>query len=313
MPKVSVIIPTYNHRDYVLATLESVFAQTFTDYEVIVVNDGSPDDTAEVLKPYVKSGRIRYIEQRNQGQAAARNRGLGEASGEFFALLDDDDVWPADKLDWQVSYLTERKSCSVVGGRMQYIDHSGAAGAPGKDLEGCVHFRDLFLSNPFASPGQTLVRGTAIRSVGGFDESIRGADDLDLWMRLALVGGEIHAVSRLALWYRIHDANASKVAGVMLRNCAKVIKKHLPRLNPTERKEIERLAYRWVYRYAGKRVLRSFARGARRADFAEALHAAEQLFCLVRPALGDPRLLRTFARDLVRMAVMGIRQRGGRP
>src|SRR5271170_3450676 len=99
---VSVVIPTYNHRDFVVEALESVFAQTFTDYEVIVVNDGSPDDTAAVLRPYIESGRIRYIEQENRGQAGARNRGLAEARGEFVAYLDDDDLWLRDKLAWQV-------------------------------------------------------------------------------------------------------------------------------------------------------------------------------------------------------------------
>ena len=102
---VSVIVPTYKHRDFVLATLDSVFAQTFTDYEVIVVNDGSPDDTADVLRPLAEAGRIRYVEQENQGQAAARNRGIAQARGEFVALLDDDDLWPPDKLEWQVGCL----------------------------------------------------------------------------------------------------------------------------------------------------------------------------------------------------------------
>ena len=97
MATVSVIIPTYNHVDYVAETLETVFAQTFGDYEVIVVNDGSPDGTAEVLRPSREAGRIRYIEQANAGQAAARNRGLAEARGEFIAFLDDDDLWPPDK------------------------------------------------------------------------------------------------------------------------------------------------------------------------------------------------------------------------
>src|ERR1700719_2929443 len=105
MPAVSVIIPTYNHRDFVLDAIESVFAQTFTDYEVIVVNDGSPDDTASVLAPLASAGRIRYLEQANAGQGAARNRGIAQARGEFIALLDDDDRWPADKLEWQVGEL----------------------------------------------------------------------------------------------------------------------------------------------------------------------------------------------------------------
>src|SRR3954471_16219960 len=104
-PAVSVVIPTYKHAGYIEETLQSVFAQTFTDFEVIVVNDGSPDNTTAVLQPWVASGRIRYLEQPNAGQSAARNAGIRLARGEFVALLDDDDLWPADKLAIQVERL----------------------------------------------------------------------------------------------------------------------------------------------------------------------------------------------------------------
>src|SRR4051794_22002333 len=121
MPLVSVIIPTYKHRDYVLRTLESVFAQTFTDYEIIVVNDGSPDDTADVLRPLVEAGRIRYIEQPNAGQASARNRGIAEARGEFIAMLDDDDLWPAGKLEWQVAEMHRDSDAVVIYGFAEFF------------------------------------------------------------------------------------------------------------------------------------------------------------------------------------------------
>jgi glycosyltransferase involved in cell wall biosynthesis len=115
-PRVSVVIPTYRRQDMIIDTLESVFLQTFQDFEVIVVNDGSPDETAELLAPLAASGRIRYLEQPNQGQAAARHRGLEEATGEFIAFLDDDDLWPPDKLEWQVAYLERNPSIAAVGG-----------------------------------------------------------------------------------------------------------------------------------------------------------------------------------------------------
>src|SRR5689334_17923461 len=105
MTAVSVVIPTYNHSRYVLDAVESVFAQTFTDYELIVVNDGSPDDTSDVLRPLVDAQKIQYIEQPNRGGAAARNAGLGRARGEFIVILDDDDLLPADKLESQVAEM----------------------------------------------------------------------------------------------------------------------------------------------------------------------------------------------------------------
>src|SRR5439155_3912895 len=119
MPTVSIIIPTYNHRQYVLETLESVFAQTLADREIIVINDGSPDDTAEVLRPLAASGRIRYIQQANAGPSEARNRGLAEARGRFVAFLDDDDLWPADKLAWQVEALQHAPEAALIYGRYE--------------------------------------------------------------------------------------------------------------------------------------------------------------------------------------------------
>jgi glycosyltransferase involved in cell wall biosynthesis len=106
LPAVSVVIPTYKHRDFILDTVNSVLSQTFRDFEIIVVNDGSPDDTASLLRPMAESGMIRYVEQSNAAAAAARNRGLEMARGKFIAFLDDDDLWPQDKLEWQVLALS---------------------------------------------------------------------------------------------------------------------------------------------------------------------------------------------------------------
>ena len=96
LPVVSVVIPTYKHAEHVLETLGSVFAQTFTGHEVIVVNDGSPDDTAERLRPLAEAGRIRYFEQPNAGQSSARNRAVTAAAGEFIEFLAADEHWPTD-------------------------------------------------------------------------------------------------------------------------------------------------------------------------------------------------------------------------
>lgn len=119
-PLVSVVIPTYNQPSYLLETLDSVFAQTFGDYEVIVVNDGSTDDTAERLRAYVDlnagaiAGRLRIVAQANGGIGVARNSGLDEARGRYVALLDHDDLWLPGKLAAQVEYFARHPECSVV-------------------------------------------------------------------------------------------------------------------------------------------------------------------------------------------------------
>ena len=217
-PAVSVIIPCYNHRDTVAAAIDSALAQTFSDREIIVINDGSPDDTAAVVAPYLD--RIRYVEQPNAGQASARNRGIEMARGEFIALLDDDDTWPADKLAWQVEAMRARPDVVLVYGEDQRVDTAGNILPPTprrgyKRPTGRVY--DEFLEGCWiASPGQTLIRASALRQVGGFDASIWGSDDWELYMRLARVGS-FHYENRVALHYRVHDANAS---GDVLRHLA---------------------------------------------------------------------------------------------
>lgn len=225
---VSVVIPTYKHADCVVETLNSVFAQTFTDYEVIVVNDGSPDQTAHVLAPLAEAGKIRYIEQPNAGQGAARNRGLSEARGEFIAFLDDDDLWPADKLQWQVDALRAETSAALVYGFMQTFGHPPIYAHPEADAPS-GHVKRAFLGQGYIrSPGQTLIRGDVLRRIGGFDANIWGCDDWDLLLRLADAGTFLYR-HRVALNYRNHRANASRNVRRMHTNARKVLQKHVGR------------------------------------------------------------------------------------
>ena len=250
MPTVSVIIPTYNHRDFVLAALDSVFAQTFTDYEVIVINDGSPDDTATLLRPLADSGRIRYLEQENTGQSIARNRGIAEAQGEFIALLDDDDLWPPDKLEWQMDAMARHPDAGMVGGPTTIVDVFGTP-LSRTDFVPELTFKFCVTECPFVSPGQTLIRASLLRRLGGLDPNIWGADDWDLWLRIAKTS-RIVTEDRDALLYRKHAANASKSLCRMVDNCLRVADKHLAEISPHERPKATRTAYLWLYSTQGK-------------------------------------------------------------
>jgi glycosyltransferase involved in cell wall biosynthesis len=224
--KVSVVIPTYNHGRYVLQTLKSVFAQTFRDREIIVVNDGSPDDTAARLEPLVKDGRIRYVEQANMGQGAARNRGLQESRGEYIAFLDDDDLWPPDKLAWQVQFLDAQPDTVLVYGDHVRLDENGLSShEPSHAPSGRVYsaFRHR---NWIHSPGQTLIRARALHAVGGFDARIWGSDDWEMYLRLSRRGAFQH-VPWVALHYRVHDANASHHATRHAQNHLAVVRRHI--------------------------------------------------------------------------------------
>lgn len=231
-PKVSIIIPTYKHRDWVIETLNSVLAQTFSDYEILLINDGSPDDTASVVAPLVKrhGNVIRYFEQQNAGQANARNFGISHARGEFIALLDDDDLWPEDKLAWQVDVLRGDPDVVMVYGGMQLIDSAHAADTgkldPGPDAPTGQIREQLLRRNRIWSPGQTLIRASALSRIGGLDETIWGADDWDLYIRLAALG-RIEFRYRLALRYRKHAGNASQNAIRMYLSQCRVFRKHM--------------------------------------------------------------------------------------
>lgn len=227
-PRVSVVIPAYGHAELIEETLASVFSQTFRDYEVIVVDDGSPDDTGERLRPLADEGRIRYVAQANAGQGAARNRGLEEARGTYVAFLDDDDLWPPDKLAWQVARLD-----ADPGAVMAYGYHAKLRGDAGLKIDDPIPYRptgevsrEFRLRNWLLSPGQTLMRTSAVRALGGFDPGIWGSDDWDLYIRLAAEGRFVFE-PRVALHYRLHEANASRRAVHHARNHMRVAWRHI--------------------------------------------------------------------------------------
>ena len=297
MPRISVVIPTFNHAQYVRETIESVKAQTFGDYEIIVVNDGSPDNTAQALSSYIASGDIRYFEQPNLGQGAARNLGIKHARGEFIALLDDDDLWPTDRLEWQVEALRREPRVAVIGGAVQLIDERGLhmSAEPIEDAE--VRFESLFRGSPFWSPGQTLIRADVLRQAGGLDSRVWGGDDMDLWFRLAR-RAVIKTTPRLALRYRVHSQNASRNVARMYLNLRGVMESHLRCVARPDRSRLRRDAYRALYGYAGRKLLDQMLQDVRGGNIAAAVRKLACLLTSGAAALRDRALARQICRDL---------------
>lgn len=189
--KVSVIIPTYNRRDLVSLAIESVLAQTFTDYEVIVVDDGSSDGTGQALATF--SSQIRYIWQENQGESVARNQGIALAQGDYIALLDSDDLWEPEKLVEQVAVLDDDPTIVMAGCASRIIDERGELVS--SNPTGAVNdpqqltYSALRYHNHFFGGGSTaVIRRTAIDQVGPFAPELQYGEEWDLWIRLALVG-----------------------------------------------------------------------------------------------------------------------------
>jgi len=264
--------------------------------QVIVVNDGSPDDTKSLLEPLVRSGRIEYVEQPNQGVATARNTGIARVRGEYIALFDDDDLWPPDKLEWQIAYLDANPDVGVVAGTLQTIDDHASLG----ELAGFypeITLESLFRGNPFHSPGQTLVRASLLREVGGLDTSIWGADDWDLWFRIAKKS-RIAMVDRLALYYRLHAGNNSKQTARMIAACCAAIDRHLPDLPTRRRAAIRCEAHYSLYSTFGSLLTREARARFVDRDYLGAARSLWGLRPLAYSLLRDSTARRAVASDM---------------
>jgi glycosyltransferase involved in cell wall biosynthesis len=188
-PKASIIIPAFNVARDIAAALESVFAQSFDDYEVIVVNDGSTDDLTAAIRPF--RSRLLYLEQPNRGAAAARNAGIRAARGRYVAFLDADDVWQPALLDRQIRYLDARPACDLVYSDALISGDSPLAGQrfmQGAPSRGPVTLMSLLNLQCNVILSTVVVRRQTLLEVGLFDESIRRGHDFDLWLRMTLRG-----------------------------------------------------------------------------------------------------------------------------
>jgi glycosyltransferase involved in cell wall biosynthesis len=207
-PLISVIIPAFNVAPYVGETLGSVFAQTFTDFEVIIVNDGSPDteEFERAIQPYQE--RICYLKQENRGASGARNTGLRAARGDLIAFLDADDLWSPNYLDEQLKFMREFE-CDLACADAMIFGACADAGrtymeslmeaAPSR---GRVTFLELVNADRSLITSGVVARRDLILEVGLFDEALRNAQDFDLWLRLARHGARLAYQRRVLLHYR---------------------------------------------------------------------------------------------------------------
>ncbi len=184
MPLISVIIAAYNAEKTILETIKSVQQQTFTDYELIIINDGSRDHTVEVVNS-VNDPRIKLLTYPNGGASISRNRGISHATGEYIAFLDADDLWTQDKLELLLAALQKNPQAGVAYSWAYYMDKDGTSikPAPPVYLEGNVYAELLVYD--FIVTGSSLIRKQAIDAVGEFDTTLKGAEDWDYWLRLA--------------------------------------------------------------------------------------------------------------------------------
>jgi glycosyltransferase involved in cell wall biosynthesis len=219
-PLISVIIPAYNAERFLAETLESVLAQDYAPFEVIVVNDGSTDRTAAVAAGF--GGRVRAVYQPNGGLAAARNLGLRAARGELIGFCDADDCWTADKLRIQSALLREHPEVEVVVGHLRFT-------RPGRVLGGRVQFVPFDGPQAATSFGTSLFRRSAFEKVGPPDEATAGADDIDWFLRAREAGVSILFHREVVYFYRRHENNMSNRVGENFSEILKTLKQSLDR------------------------------------------------------------------------------------
>lgn len=209
MSKVSVVIPAFNSAAYIRETINSVLNQSFKDLEVVVVDDGSKDNTGELLKDY--HSKVRYILKENGGPASARNLGIKEAKGEFIAFLDADDLWMSDKLEKQLERF-DGEDIGLVFSSVQKMDkdnHDLPDYVNRERFEGHI-FEKLFNKN-FVPTSTVLVRKSCFEEFGVFDEDpeLISVEDYDMWLRIASKYKLAHVDEKLVR-YRVHENNISK-------------------------------------------------------------------------------------------------------
>ncbi len=185
MPAISVIVPAYNADRTILETIASVQKQTLSDFELIVINDGSTDRTLELLST-VKDPRLKVFSYKNGGLPVARNRGISHANGEFIAFLDADDLWTPDKLELQVAALHQHPEAGVAYSWTCNMGDNGESFHAGEPVffEGNV-YAQLLVGNFLANGSNPLICKQAIESVGEFDPALKSYEDWDFYLRLA--------------------------------------------------------------------------------------------------------------------------------
>jgi glycosyltransferase involved in cell wall biosynthesis len=207
MPLISVVIPVYNGEKTIKETVESVLNQTLSDFELIVINDGSQDSTLEVLSS-ISDPRLKVFSYSNAGLAASRNRGIELASGEYISFIDADDLWTTDKLEAQLDALQANPQASVAYSWTNWIDESN----------------QLLIRDFVESGSNPLIRKQALDTVGGFDGSVPGVEDWDMWLRLA-ARYEFAAVPSPQILYRISANSMSTNVWKMEKSSLQVIEK----------------------------------------------------------------------------------------
>jgi glycosyltransferase involved in cell wall biosynthesis len=282
MPLISVIMPVYNGEKTIRETIESVFNQTFPDWELIVINDGSQDATLEILNS-IQDPRLRVFSYPNAGQATSRNRGISQACGEYISFIDADDLWTPDKLEAQLQVLQANPQAAVAYSWTKCIDEVGQVSRRGSHISvtGDV-YKNLLVVNFLENGSNPLIRRQALNEIGSFDESLTPAEDWDLWLRLA-ARYHFEVVSSPQILYRVSVKSATANVWRLEAACLEVIERAFTQA-PESVEHLKKYSLGNTYKYLTYKAIEG------PPERKKGLVAARFLWQAVR---NDPALLRT--------------------
>lgn len=268
MPQVSVIVPVYQVEAYIAATIESVLKQTFTDFELLIIDDGGQDRSIEICRSFTDP-RIKIISQANRGLAGARNGGIRQAQGEYLAFLDGDDLWLPEKLARHVAHLDANQDVGISFSYSAFIDQDGQPlGIYQTPQLTNIDPAHVICRNPISNGSTPVIRRQVLSDIGFsvtiggeietwyFDETFRQSEDIECWLRIALTTAwEIAGVGEVLTLYRVNTGGLSANIENQLAAWERVISKTRS-YAPDFIAKWESLARAYQLRYLARRAVR---------------------------------------------------------
>lgn len=290
LPKVSVIVPAYNVRSYIEAALNSLKAQSFQNFEVLIVDDGSTDDTAKLVKAFCQSdSRFRLLQKQNGGLSSARNHGINQSCADYVALLDSDDAYAPDKLANHVSILDHSPQVGVVYSASQIMRDDGhllLMYLSGKPIY-AAPLLALLCKNFIGHGSNAVLRRCLFDEVGYFDETLRSSEDIDFWLRVAATQNwQFHRESKALCYYRVRPSGLSFNVAQM-QQCSEQVIKAAHQRSPEIVEPMLPTAYAYMYRYLARLSLTAGNTEQARQFIQQAWTADRSIF------VRDPRSLLT--------------------
>lgn len=299
---VTVVIPTYNAAQYLPETIETVLSQTFADFEVLIIDDGSTDNTAEVACLYRKrDGRLRYFLQANQGVSASRNKGIELAKGELIAFLDADDQWLPNKLETHVRHFDSSPDLGISFGRVEFMLSDGKlTGVISSSRLRKIEPKHLYYENLIVNPSNAVIRRKVFEQVGYFNQDLMTMEDLELFLRIICNGWKVEGIAQVLTRYRTAQTGLSSNLHRLEQDWKKlseVARSYAPELV----QEHYQCAKAYFLRYLARRTLRLGISAKVGLDFMVRSLQTDRRLVLQEPRRTLLTWLALFSRSLMEM------------